>query len=716
METSTTETTTVLDDILVRSSRLEANSHFRVPLSPPHILQLTKKIQSNSNLEDSARIGQLLLAQQVRNKKQELDASRTKQILSSINASNFIPNENISFSAQCRESLQNSIVNSLTQTTDKEKFNSEDFIFNNLANSLKSKEIELHRALTRHTPASNPKYILEDESQQQVVKELSPSAQFYLYNILDKDQFSERVAKSISNNTQNLFTAEIQKTLSDTFEIINSIKKFPGKPKYASLHFLEHQMRKYITNEVNLNLKNSTRGGEIGFIPTIKAYVKQKYPKYENSRWAVLYLALRSGAFDEAIQFVEDNLDEFPPDVQIAVQLYINRVQTEHIYVHKEDLMRKVTMNIYDPFQVLTMSILAQETSTRSEELIEFTEDWLWIRMQFIDDFRPIIDELANFKPKDKVNPFQTGQILMLIGQYEEAAKWFLLCDENIDDCLHITIALMRANLISSQAIIKPLLLYAKDLFEADSVYAIRYLALLNNEEARIAAIAKLAVEVENGDKVFSSNDGTMSPISQVLEPNEQQKVMQKAALLAEERDQHRKAAKIYLFAHNFEKVIDLECIELRQYIEGFLDNDAIKDLNTMYQILLNNAVRVHKSKLDVMRILIRFAYASFYVKVEQFQNAAEQIEISDLLPKSREQIAEYKEKLVAKTELQRAIPALLTVALTVYTKLYQNLPATSLARLQEKEKGESILDLASEIEIPEATQKQLLDMSLKFQ
>ena len=698
---------TTIDDILARSLRLEAPSDFRVPMSVKNISSSSRNILSKFDTDSSKQHGQLLLSQQ------KVDSSKFDQTIKSIDPSHIVQNEKLSFSEFCRDSFHDAVVKSILATVHNDNTSYDDFFFDGLLKEMKRKELSLHRTLSQHVPASLPIY----ESKSPDVKMvLSQSAQFY-YNCILTNEFAKNIARDVRKNDQNIFTMEVQQTLSDTFNIIHIMSEAKSTLQGA-IRYLERQARKAITNEVNMNLPNANRGGKIGIIPTVQAFIKLNKFKFGNSPWAVLFFTIRVGAFQDAIQYLNENQHLFPIELLQSLKMYANHTRlTNNLATALEEVLsREATMVSCDFFKAATLSVITGKLILPENDIIRTVEDWIWMWLQFTKKPDSLIEN-KNLMIPDRMNPFKQGQIFLLSGLFENAAKWFLSCDENIDDCLHIVIAMMDLHLINCDLVLESLLLYAKDLFKADPIAAVRYLSLIENQEKKILSIAKLAVDAQHGEQIFEySENGGLSPISQVLIPEEQHKVIIKAAEIAEYYDQHGKAASFYSLAGDYNKVIDLECIELTQCIEGFLGEEIINHSISLYQSMINNGVSIEWNRLEPMKILIHFAKSSAYLRNGQFQNATEEIENARLFPSERSDIDQFRESILSKPELQKAIPATLVNAMKAYTELYKMLPPSSIARLQEKKKGEAILDLTSEIDVPEAIQKEILDLYLEFQ
>lgn len=723
---------TDLDDILNRSLRLKTPMNFRIPHEFPNTLQHSQKFLENFKGENNSKareLGLQLLAKQKVNDR-AVDISHTYKIfVKSISEKPIVLRLKLSFSDKCAEALKTSISESVEKSSKKDELSLDDYIFSNLFAQMKNKETEIHRCLCQYEPASISRF---DNPQTKDDKMYLKSLSSFYYAYLFETDFIHSIEGTIrSEAAQEYYSRDVQTALANTYSIIDCITK-EKSPILGSIRYLTNLSRRVIKDEVNKNPINAKRGGQIGLIPTIKAYVKLQRNEFKDSPWAILYFAIRCGVRDELFQYIDEN-NIFSDNIKSALEMYF-----QHLPLTKsvaDDLekyhSRDVTMSKVDPYKTIILSILTKKhILPDSADTIKSLEEWLWIRMQYIngdnsngetnDGLRQLQEELKDFHPVDRSNPFLCGQFYLLINQYQKAAEWFLRCEDNADDCLHIVISMSIANLIDDQCLVQPLLLYAKDVFLSNPLAAIRYLSLIHDKDSKVDTIARLVVEVENGEKIFTPLLNELPPISMVLTPDLQRKVIMKSAQLSEYRGLHLKAAKIYKKLGNHDHVADLSCIELRKYISGFLDDSVRVELHIMYDSFLTNNSPVSSERIKVMNILLHFADAFHSVQQGELRKAVDQIEMANFLPTSKEQALSFRQTLMANEELRKALPELIILAIRSYARLYEINSASNLKKpgmwRKDREKADAILELTSDIDIPNYAQKQLLDLSLKFQ
>lgn len=717
----------VLDDILSRSLRLKSPMNFRIPPHFECIRQQSQKILSDFNDKNAQEDGLDLLARQRINDRPVDIKLATNNLKDKIDISKIIPNENPSFSTKCAEALKASISESINKSSEKVCLTSSDFVFSNLAQQMKANETLIHRKICQPESVSISRF---DSPQNEDEKmDLTPLATFYNEYLFGTDYIHTIESVIRSEDAQQYFQRDVQISLADTYSIIDCLSQ-EKSPLLGSLRYLSILTRRVIKNEVNKNRGNINRGGEIGLIPTIKTYVKlQNYP-FKYSPWAVLYFAIRCDVRDELDDFFNENRKIFSGSIRLALENYFNQLPLEKSVVDElENIQsRDVTMQKIDPFKTIILSILTKKhIIPDSSSTIKSFEEWLWIRMQYIhgdnsesnDGFKQLQEEFKDYKPDDPSNPFLFGQLYLLINQYQKAAEWFLKCEDNVDDCLHVVIAMKIAKLIDDSCLMKPLLLYAKDVFRSNQISAIRYLSLLS-KESRIEAISRLTVEVKNGEEIFIPLRNELPPISNVITPDEQHQINLRAAQLAEYRGIHYKAALLYSLVPLYDHVLDHECIELRKYIEGFLDDSVLKSHLIIYNKIKINTKSVSFEKFNALRILMCFAYAYLHAHKGEFSEAVEQVEKADFLPISTEDVQPFREKLMANSELRKALPKMLIVAIKSYAELFKSYADSRAVKpgtfIKNKEKAEAIIELTSDIDIPNYAQEQILNFSLEFQ
>ena len=704
-----------LDDILNRSLRLESPMNFRIPLDLENIKQLSSKILPSLKTDES---GLTLLAKESRS----IDIDILKKSfddLSKVNLSKMIQNEKLTFSEECAEAMKTSTAESVEKSSKKDDISSDYFIFSNLARQMKEKETLLHRLICHAEPAAISRFgTIQSEDEQM---ELSSLSGFYNYNL-----FSTDFVHLIDRTIRNELSQEVRNALADTYSIIGCISQ-EKSPLLGSLRYLTQLFRRIITNEVNKNRINGNRGGAIGLIPTIKAYVILKNYPFGYSQWAVLYFSLLCGVQRELLDFLDTNSEIFSDCIKPALENYFQHLPLPKSIANSLEAYhdRDITMKKIDPFKTIVLAILTRKHNIPdSEQIIESTEEWLWIRLQFIHvdslngqssaDLSELAEELKDFDPKDRPSPFLRGQVYLLTNLYQKAAEWFLSCENYVNHCLHIVISMNMANLIDDHILVRPLLIYAKDIFRADPTAAIRYLSLLHERELRIDTIATFVVETKKGEKIFYSQNDSIPVISSVLPPDEQHEIIQKAAHLAEYRDMHSKAANIYSLIGQFDEVIDLECIQLRKYIEGFLDDNVYNECQRIYEQILSNNSPESNDKFQIFRVLLQFALASHHARANEYREATDLIEKADFLPTTNEQVQPFRIMLMASSELRKALPTMIIIAIKSYAELYGN--AKNEKKEYDKKKADAILELTSDIDIPNYAQKELLDDSLRFQ
>lgn len=707
---------TLLDDIFIRSQRLEFLTQFQVQLPLSNILHSTRLIQRDQNSGDAIRNGQLFLAS-----KEEFP--RASEIIKNIKIE---PSKEIfmSFNDRSQECYQTAIVSSILKAR---KSTSDEF--HNFFNESMKKDFQCSDLTVDQSVITMPLNHIEGRYLKDSKMELTMYANAYITALSNnQNDIFEGFLNAVPTYLFS-FLGENQMSFYDNFRIMNILKKNINDIKKGALEFLEIRMKRFIQNEVNSNLTKAKRGGTIGIIQAIQGYLNLQRHKFYQSSWAVIYYALRCGELQAALEFTLAHNSDFDKDVRIALQL---RAEGHDIDEKRRNslasyLTREATSISCDPFKVLSLSILTKiKNSIPENDVIQTIDDWLWLRLQLVDDIEDIAEEFKEKKVifSDPANPFLHGQILMLIGQFEEAAKWFLSCNNNVQCNLHIVLLMHITKFIGSELLFNefnsPLLDYAMKVFPGSPTNAIRYLSYINNKDERINAIAQLIVDVDNGSIVFDSRN-EMSSISQFLVPTEQNAVLELAAQKSKMMDQIEKANEFYILLGDYKSVVELECNQLCQYIEGFFDIDIIPKTITVYNDILDSGINVPPQLFEDFRILLRISCACRFIrniskenKIDSYQKAINEIEAADIIPLSKSRVYDYLERANNYSSyLQRIIPTTLYVALNSYVNLY-NLINNRNENL--KEKGESLISFAGSISyLPMKIQKEILDLSLEF-
>ena len=236
-----------------------------------------------------------------------------------------------------------------------------------------------------------------------------------------------------------------------------------------------------IVKQTNENLLYLERGGEIGIIQTIKAYLKLQNSEYSKSPWAVIYYAIRCGERDAASSFADQS--DIDNNVKNALHDYSKRIPI--IGKLKDTLVSYLSSEFQskrsDIFKVRTLAILTK--ADRRITLEGNIQDWIWYELQFAKGPINLAEELSKEHRFDK--PELQGQILIMTGSFDEAAHWFLDQKQNLIDNLHIVLCLHVLSFIHSDVLLESLVSYAVEVFKSKQESAVRYLSLIQEKQNR---------------------------------------------------------------------------------------------------------------------------------------------------------------------------------------------------------------------------------------
>jgi len=723
-----------LNEILSRSSRLEKRTPFAMNLPFSSLLHETRTVlPASGDIEKGMIKGQLLLAQQ------KADVSRTNDILRGIERESIIIHEILTFREQSDMAVQNCIVDSIGNAQDKTENINESFVYNHMYDNWNSMENIRHVQYDQRCSLASPiineaDYPSLANHQRQVRMVLSPRVEFFASLINgNQNEIASSIASSIVKDDR--ITESHKLPLSDTFDLISSLQKNKYNHIDGATSFLENQMRRIIVAHVNRNLMIAERGGGIGIILSIKGYINLIHKKSSESPWTLLYFALRCGEIEEAIRFTRENSELFTDTIIQALEYRLRKapLPPASMVDIKSYLRREMTSVSADNFKLATLCVLAKEPPGMiNESIITSIEDWLWLRYQFAtnSDLDQIYKELIQLNLDDQSNPFINGQLLIFVSKFDEACKWFLHQKEFIDENIHIALLLHISGLAGSKDLLSSLLQYAKDIFPANSMYSTKYLSLINDRSDRIQAISHLAVELEDGYMIFNSNDGNSSPVSLCLTPEDMKDSLLAAGSLAEQRDQHEAAARFFKLAGDYNRVIDNICIELRQYIEGFIDGDIVSKGGEVLKEITEFGMNVTITMIETFRIMLFIASGTELMRKGLFTEASNQFDRSMIFPvqKDIDHILEIKDRISRyHPALRMTIPSAFVNGMKTYSEAYKasirgtnglNFESQKIWKSQLKQKGDSILLLSGmvDIEINQEINRKLIELHHIFQ
>ncbi|KAH0787469.1 nuclear pore complex protein [Histomonas meleagridis] len=691
--------------------RLETLSQFQIQMPLTDIIHSTRMIQKDQNNDDAIRKGQHFLAGNE-------DFPRSAEILRNLKIETVEEDNYLSFSDRSQECYQTSIVSSITnvhQITHKQ--------FQNFFNENLQNYIQGHHESVEQSSIAVPVNQIEGKVLEGTKMELTSSANSFIIALTSNpNDILEGFLETVSSPLFS-YLGELQKPYCDIFIILNTLRKYPSDIIAGSLEFLEEKAKRFIQIEVNSNLSKAKRGGTIGIIQTIQGYLNIQRHKFYQSSWAVIYYALRCGEINSALEYANAHSTDFDNDVILALKLRSMGHELDESRYNSlvSSLNREATLVTQDPFKILSLAVLTGSRIIPSNDVINTIEDWLWLMLHLNPDLNSISNEFheKNVVFSDSSNPFLHGQILLLIGQFEEAAEIFLNDSNNIQCNLHSVLIMHITKFISSKLLYNniksPLLDYAKKLFKASPLNSIRYLSYIDSSADRIKAISDLIIEVDNGEIIFNSQT-EMSYISQILIYSEQNLVLETAAKESELQDQLTKSSKFYRLIPDYSSVIRIECKKLCQYIQGFINNDIVPNIILTYNEMSKYQIDINPQLFEDFRALLRIgcAFRLFNVdKIDAYQKALNEIEASELIPLSKLRVKEFTERLKHRNDfVKNVLPATIIMNMKALVKV--NSLEKNMAE-GIKERSDALMAFAGMLEMPTKMQKELLDLQLEF-
>jgi hypothetical protein len=476
-----------------------------------------------------------------------------------------------------------------------------------------------------------------------------------------------------------------------------------------------------MTWRVNGNLRSARRSPRAGLLETIPGFLHLQNGG-ERAAWAVVFHALRCGERRAAFEYARATR-ELDRCVLRALEAFADGASAYDRAPLREYLAREATLRDADPFKACVLAVLAGGGPLPEPRVVATFEDWAWLRLRLAPPGADIRAEVAAAGPWDEItNPFMAGYVRLVTGDYARAAAAFLFAHVHVDEALHLALAMHVHGLVPHDAILPHLLLYAKAVFPANRAAALKYVACVADRGARIRCLARMIVEVANGHEVFEpaieGSNLAAPPIVDAVGAVEARDVLAAAAALAAEREENRLAVALMALAGDYPGIVRLEARELVQIVEGFQEAPLLAVIRDDYEGMRASGAEVPLGMVAMMRTLLGIAYASVLIRNRKFSEAVAEIEATDLFPPTRDVLNEYKERIRgAEPPLAEAMPRAIVHALRAYAEVFKELPRDeAVARRQLKEKGDVLILLSAMLRVPQAIQKEALDLDNELQ
>lgn len=668
---------TLIDDILARSLRLEKKSPYLANFSFTNLLHQSRSvINTKSFSKDDEDRGKYLLGTV------NTDIANVPTTLSRIDPAKIVSDEITLYAEKTNDIFQDAMVKSISSIHNNTDSINDNYIMKSLEKIYNKKYVSsgvcvpYYEEIPTITPSIQE--YLQNHPIPDVRKVLSPRDQFYAENLTNGDEsYSGHMVKAIRKS--KIFKDNYQQPLADTFLLIHCFEKFEDR-FLGSIHFLEKQIKRIITEEVNTNLNIANRGPEYGIMHTIQGYVNLLPHPQHNSPWAVLLFAMRCGENANALQFASSH--DFSHNVIQALEFRVTRQQiTPQIRAAlQSDLSNEISSPNPDTFKCLSLSVLSGVGGYQDQQVFASFEDWLWLSFQLGESQKTktricekvykSINELS-----DPRNVMLKGQAMLLVHKFDEAAKWFLTTPSVENDGLQIALAMQTVNLIKPSLFSNELLRYCSDVFQADGYISLKYISLIRERSEVIKLTSLLAVTAKDGESVFQPIfdenlyvmpppdseasavifDGisdpqdiinsyrteeelenvdpiaTHSPAAKLLNPDELMEALTQAGSVAAKRSKYQLAMKLFYMAKNIEKLVDLCCLQLQRCTEGLVDDQPIVDAIGLLEEISNYSLELDAEKLHNLNILLSFAKCSYLNKIGNFEESCAAFEESRL-------------------------------------------------------------------------------------
>ncbi|EAY21945.1 hypothetical protein TVAG_250050 [Trichomonas vaginalis G3] len=743
---------TQIDDILARSLRLEKKSPYLANYGLSSVLHQSRSIiNTRSFSKDDEDRGKYLLGTVNKN------IANVPTILKGIDLTSIVSDNVTLYAEKNNEIFQDSIVKSITSIHNSTNSLNDSFILKAMENlygkkgSYSDVVVPYYEDIPSITPSITE--YLNEHPIPSVKMTLRPRDRFYAENLTNQNEsFSEHMAKAIRKTT--LFKENYQLPLADTFSLIHCLEKY-GNHFNGTKRFLEKQIKRIITEEVNTNLNIANRGPTYGIMHTLQGYINLlPHPQHE-SPWAILFFAMRCGKNESALQYASEN--NFSHDVISALEFRVTGTEiTPQIRTNLQGLYQnEVSGEGHDTFKCLCLSILSGIGGYNDPSVISSFEDWLWFALQLGDgNHQRVVTKVTKTisEISDPRNTFLPGQALLLVHQFDKAANWFLSTPAVANDGLQISLAMHTAGLISPNVFSEQLLRYTAGVFEADGYLSLKYLNMIKDRKEVSKLVSLLAVTARNGESLFEptiidqsrlqtlpppeseasaalfdgisnpqdiinsyreNNDdeeqyvAMHSPASLLLNPEEQKLAITSAGIEAAKRSMYPTAMKLLHMAGDYNRLVDLCCQQLRRCAEGLVDDQPIIDAMEIINEVNENTISVDEKRMRTLLIMLSFAKCAYLTRHGDYELACSSFEESKIFASDQGVIntadnggVEMAKSTIANMppSVKEVIPVVLVQAVEAYSKIHASLPRGGGAKKNIEEKVRILAKLAGEV------------------
>ncbi|KAI9315892.1 Nup93/Nic96-domain-containing protein [Dichotomocladium elegans] len=263
---------------------------------------------------------------------------------------------------------------------------------------------------------------------------------------------------------------------------LNARRKLIG----AAKRWLEKQFVQYIDYVLYKNAIQIPAGGGLSPAVCTRAFMRYTFrknagwtdPRFEivndTPIWTYVYLLIRSGHDNIALEYVEDNKDLFSTEPRF-IQYFREYVESP------EKRLRKATRDAVladyqqleygqrtvDPYKLIIYKIIGRcELSKKSnQDVIKSTEDYMWLQLTLVREstdaeefgyeryrLSDLQKMMTNIGPKrfdpDGNSPFNYFKVLLLTLQFERAIDYLYKNEKSRIEAVHFAIALAYHGLL----------------------------------------------------------------------------------------------------------------------------------------------------------------------------------------------------------------------------------------------------------------------------
>lgn len=415
------------------------------------------------------------------------------------------------------------------------------------------------------------------------------------------------------------------------------------------ISFLEKKMKDKITSSIysDIVFLNTDRTRSFGIIATIKEYVRTLRHPYRNSPWAVLYYAIRCGAFSEVLDYAGKECGQ---KVYMAIKAKSQCQEVPGTII--ESLMQELSIIRFDPYRAICLSVLSKFSSAViDEDIISTLDDWIWLRLNLGHNIEQIKKDASEKRFEDSC---EEGYMDLLLCDPEEAVK-VLLKNEGMCHSFHLAYCIIESSLAApSETFVSKLRSYCTSLASVDLLLAFYYPIVLLYPSIKYDIMATLIIENEGGVNLLLPDlrtDVQVEDKYRVIDyfsedidrPKERphltwllsdvdiKNIVTKIIENAEKTNNYKTLTLFYRYYNSFDAILEITCVRVSNCFSRSIPENELKEIEDIYNEMSQKST--NHEKLEELLMLLNLAKGFFFYRKNKFSDALKYYEESNLIP-----------------------------------------------------------------------------------